>query len=63
MGGEVAYGRGVGGGCAGLARIRQRRGRRDRFISFIAASSMAGIALGVAALIVVLSAMLSLIHL
>ncbi|MGE8688891.1 MAG: lipoprotein-releasing ABC transporter permease subunit [Achromobacter sp.] len=40
-----------------MARIRQRRGRRDRFISFIAASSMAGIALGVAALIVVLSVM------
>ena len=38
-------------------RIRQRRGRRDRFISFVAASSMAGIALGVAALIVVLSVM------
>ncbi|WKK20519.1 lipoprotein-releasing ABC transporter permease subunit [Achromobacter insolitus] len=40
-----------------MARIRQRRGRRDRFISFIAASSMAGIALGVTALIVVLSVM------
>ncbi|WP_249204789.1 lipoprotein-releasing ABC transporter permease subunit [Achromobacter sp. Marseille-Q0513] len=40
-----------------MARIRQRRGRRDRFISFVAASSMAGIALGVAALIVVLSVM------
>ncbi|WP_232462555.1 lipoprotein-releasing ABC transporter permease subunit [Bordetella genomosp. 9] len=40
-----------------MARIRQRRGRRDRFISFIAASSMAGIALGVAALIIVLSVM------
>lgn len=34
-----------------------KRGRKDRFISFIAASSMAGIALGVAALIVVLSVM------
>ncbi|WZB73092.1 lipoprotein-releasing ABC transporter permease subunit [Achromobacter xylosoxidans] len=40
-----------------MARIRQRRSRRDRFISFVAASSMAGIALGVAALIVVLSVM------
>lgn len=40
-----------------MARILQRRGRRDRFISFIAATSMAGIALGVAALIVVLSVM------
>ncbi|WP_254926161.1 lipoprotein-releasing ABC transporter permease subunit [Bordetella genomosp. 11] len=40
-----------------MARIRRRRGRRDRFISFIAASSMAGIALGVAALIIVLSVM------
>ena len=36
---------------------RAGRGKRDRFISFIAASSMAGIALGVAALIVVLSVM------
>ncbi len=34
-----------------------RRQGRDRFVSFIAASSMAGIALGVAALIVVLSVM------
>ncbi|WP_232468221.1 lipoprotein-releasing ABC transporter permease subunit [Bordetella genomosp. 13] len=40
-----------------MASMRGRRGRRDRFISFIAASSMAGIALGVAALIVVLSVM------
>ncbi len=36
---------------------RAAAGARDRFISFIAASSMAGIALGVAALIVVLSVM------
>ncbi len=40
-----------------MARLGQRRGRRDGFISFIAASSMAGIALGVAALIIVLSVM------
>ncbi|WP_415792505.1 lipoprotein-releasing ABC transporter permease subunit [Bordetella tumulicola] len=40
-----------------MARIRKRRGRRDGFISFISASSMVGIALGVAALIVVLSVM------
>ncbi|WP_230580969.1 lipoprotein-releasing ABC transporter permease subunit [Bordetella holmesii] len=40
-----------------MARLGRRGGRRDRFISFIAASSMAGIALGVAALIVVLSVM------
>jgi lipoprotein-releasing system permease protein len=47
----------IGARYAGMARIRRRRGRRDGFISFIAASSMAGIALGVAALIVVLSVM------
>jgi lipoprotein-releasing system permease protein len=47
----------IGARYAGMARIRGRRGRRDGFISFIAASSMAGIALGVAALIVVLSVM------
>lgn len=41
---------------AGLSRTR-RRGAQDRFVSFIAASSMTGIALGVAALIVVLSVM------
>jgi lipoprotein-releasing system permease protein len=34
-----------------------RSGRRNRFISFISAASMAGIALGVAALIIVLSVM------
>src|SRR5215207_4715445 len=34
-----------------------RAGRRNRFISFISGISMAGIALGVAALIVVLSVM------
>ncbi len=48
----------IGARYAGLARSRRRAaGRRDRFVSFIAASSMAGIALGVAALIVVLSVM------
>jgi len=45
----------IGARYAGMARIAGRKGRRDRFISFIAASSMASIALGVAALIVVLS--------
>jgi len=45
----------IGARYAGMARIVGRKGRRDRFISFIAASSMASIALGVAALIVVLS--------
>lgn len=47
----------IGARYAGLARGRGRNGRRDRFVSFIAATSMAGIALGVAALIVVLSVM------
>src|SRR5690606_4173480 len=47
----------IGARYAGLARGRGRSGKRDRFISFIAASSMAGIGLGVAALIVVLSVM------
>ena len=52
----------------GLRYFRARRGSsRNGFVSFIAAVSMAGIALGVAALIVVLSVMngfqqLSLIH-
>ncbi|KOF51854.1 cell division protein FtsX [Achromobacter sp. DMS1] len=54
---KIPYELWIGARYAGLARIRQRRGRRDRFISFIAGSSMAGIALGVAALIVVLSVM------
>jgi len=45
----------IGARYAGMARIAGRKGRRDRFISFIAGSSMASIALGVAALIVVLS--------
>jgi lipoprotein-releasing system permease protein len=47
----------IGARYAGLAGAKRRGGRRDRFVSFIAASSMAGIALGVAALIVVLSVM------
>ena len=47
----------IGARYAGMARLRGRRGGRDRFVSFVAATSMAGIALGVAALIVVLSVM------
>jgi len=47
----------IGARYAGMARLRKRRGRRDGFISFISASSMVGIAVGVAALIVVLSVM------
>ena len=44
--------------AVGLRYTRARRGSgRNRFISFIALTSMAGIALGVAALIVVLSVM------
>ena len=42
---------------AGFTGARRRNGRRDRFVSFIAGSSMVGIALGVAALIIVLSVM------
>lgn len=45
----------IGARYAGLTRSKGRA--RDKFISFVAASSMAGIALGVAALIVVLSVM------
>jgi len=52
----MAYAGWIGARYAGLTRSA-RRGKRDRFVSFIAASSMAGIALGVAALIVVLSVM------
>jgi len=52
----MAYAGWIGARYAGLTRSR-KRGKRDRFVSFIAASSMAGIALGVAALIVVLSVM------
>lgn len=47
----------IGARYAGMARARRKDGRKDRFVSFIAATSMAGIALGVAALIVVLSVM------
>ena len=47
----------IGARYAGLARSRKRGRSGDRFVSFIAASSMAGIALGVAALIIVLSVM------
>ena len=47
----------IGARYAGLSRTRSRGGRRDGFVSFVAATSMAGIALGVAALIVVLSVM------
>jgi len=54
---KIPYELWIGARYAGMASMRGRRGRRDRFISFIAASSMAGIALGVAALIVVLSVM------
>ena len=43
-------------------RAQPRDGTGNRFISFIALISMLGLALGVAALIVVLSVMLSLIH-
>jgi lipoprotein-releasing system permease protein len=47
----------IGARYAGLARRRRKGKRGDRFVSFIAASSMVGIALGVAALIIVLSVM------
>ena len=47
----------IGARYAGLARGRRHSRSGDRFVSFIAASSMAGIALGVAALIIVLSVM------
>ena len=47
----------VGARYAGLAGSKRKGARRDRFVSFIAASSMAGIALGVAALIIVFSVM------
>ena len=54
---KIPYELWIGARYAGMARLRKRRGRRDGFISFISASSMVGIALGVAALIVVLSVM------
>ncbi|WP_322995143.1 lipoprotein-releasing ABC transporter permease subunit [Castellaniella sp.] len=47
----------IGARYAGLARTGRGGRRGDRFVSFVAASSMAGIALGVAALIIVLSVM------
>lgn len=47
----------IGARYAGIARSGRGARRGDRFVSFIAASSMAGIALGVAALIIVLSVM------
>lgn len=47
----------IGARYAGLARRKRQARRSDRFVSFIAASSMVGIALGVAALIIVLSVM------
>lgn len=47
----------IGARYAGLARTRRRGAKSDRFVSFIAATSMAGIALGVAALIIVMSVM------
>lgn len=47
----------IGARYAGLSRAGRGGRRGDRFVSFIAASSMAGIALGVAALIIVLSVM------
>ena len=54
---NIPYELWIGARYAGLSRMRGRRGGRDRFVSFVAATSMAGIALGVAALIVVLSDM------
>lgn len=48
----------IGARYAGLAGLKGLRAKgKDRFVSFIALSSMAGIALGVAALIIVLSVM------
>jgi len=53
----MAYEWWIGARYAGLARVGRGGRRGDRFVSFVAASSMAGIGLGVAALIVVLSVM------
>ncbi|WP_044978018.1 lipoprotein-releasing ABC transporter permease subunit [Taylorella asinigenitalis] len=47
----------IGTRYAGLTKSKGRGSKRDKFVSFVAASSMAGIALGVAALIIVLSVM------
>ncbi|WP_323018005.1 lipoprotein-releasing ABC transporter permease subunit [Castellaniella sp.] len=53
----MAYEWWIGARYAGLARVGRGGRRGDRFVSFVAASSMAGIGLGVAALIIVLSVM------
>lgn len=53
----MAYEWWIGARYAGLSRTGRGGRRGDRFVSFIAATSMAGIALGVAALIIVLSVM------
>jgi len=53
----MAYEWWIGARYAGLAHVGRGGRRGDRFVSFVAASSMAGIALGVAALIIVLSVM------
>ncbi|MGH8843698.1 MAG: lipoprotein-releasing ABC transporter permease subunit [Advenella sp.] len=47
----------IGARYAGLTRTRGRGRKGDRFVSFIAGTSLVGIALGVAALIIVLSVM------
>ena len=54
---KIPYELWIGSRYAGLTRSKGRGKKRDRFVSFVAGSSMAGIALGVAALIVVLSVM------
>src|SRR5690606_31600478 len=54
---RMAYEWWIGARYAGLARTGRGGRRGDRFVSFVAASSMAGIGLGVAALIIVLSVM------
>ena len=54
---RMAYEWWIGARYAGLARAGRGGRRGDRFVSFVAASSMAGIGLVVAALIIVLSVM------
>jgi len=54
---KIPYELWIGARYAGLVSLRGKRGGRDKFVSFVAATSMVGIALGVAALIVVLSVM------
>ena len=54
---KIPYELWIGSRYAGLTRSKGRGKKRDRFVSFVAGSSMAGSALGVAALIVVLSVM------